>query len=172
MTPSRSFASDNNAGIHPGILKAIAAANAGHVVGYGDDVHTRSAERAFRAQFGPGVDVYPVFNGTGANVLSLKALTRSHHAVICAEGAHIQVDECGAPEAWTGCKLLPIPAADGKITPESAAAALHGIGDQHHVQPRVVSIAQSTERRTSPIPAACSCTWTGRASPTPPSARA
>ena len=148
MTPSRSFASDNNAGIHPAVLRAIAAANAGHVVGYGDDARTRSAERAFRAEFGAGIEVFPVFNGTGANVLALKALTRSHHAVVCAEGAHIQVDECGAPEAWTGCKLLPVASADGKLTPASAAAACHGIGDQHHVQPRVVSIAQSTERGT------------------------
>jgi threonine aldolase len=145
MTPRRSFASDNNAGVHPDVVRALAAANPGHVVGYGDDGYTEEALRIFREQFGPRAQVYPVFTGTAANVLCLKAMTRSHHAVVCAEGAHLQVDECGAPEAWTGCKLLPVPAPGGKLTLESVAAACHGVGDQHHVQPRVISIAQSTE---------------------------
>ncbi|HVR82986.1 MAG TPA: beta-eliminating lyase-related protein, partial [Planctomycetota bacterium] len=91
---------------------------------------------------------FPVFNGTGANVLCLKALTQSHHAVICSEASHIQVDECGAPEASTGCKLLPVATPDGKLTPRAVEAACHGVGDQHHVQPRVISIAQSTEMGT------------------------
>ena len=148
MTSRRGFASDNNAGVHPEVLEAIAAANHGHVVGYGDDPYTQSAARRFREHFGPGAEVFPVFNGTGANVLCLKALTKSHHAVICAELSHIQVDECGAPEAWTGCKLLPVPAPDGKLTPRTVEAACHGVGDPHHVQPRVVSLAQSTELGT------------------------
>jgi len=148
MSQGRSFASDNNAGVHPEVLHAVAAANRGHVVGYGDDAFTRAAEGRFREQFGPGAEVYPVFNGTGANVICLKALTRSHHAVICSEAAHIQVDECGAPEAWTGCKLLPLATPDGKLTPRAVEAACHGVGDQHHVQPRVISIAQSTEMGT------------------------
>jgi len=148
MSQGRSFASDNNAGVHPEVLHAVAAANRGHVVGYGDDPYTRAAERRFREQFGAGADVFPVFNGTGANVLCLKALTRTHHAVICSEAAHIQVDECGAPEAWTGCKLIPLPTPDGKLTPRAVEAACHGVGDQHHVQPRVISIAQSTEMGT------------------------
>jgi len=148
MMPLRSFASDNNAGVHPDVLRALAEANVGHVVGYGDDPTTRAMERAFRKEFGAGSAVFPVFNGTGANVLSLKALTNSHQAVICAEGAHIDVDECGAPESWTGCKLLPVRTPDGKLTPTLVAPACHGVGDQHHVQPRVISISQTTERGT------------------------
>jgi threonine aldolase len=145
MKPSRSFASDNNSGIHPEILKAISAANQGHVVGYGDDPYTQAAIRKFREHFGHDVDVFIVFNGTAANCLSLIALTRSFHAVICSEAAHIYTDECGAPEKFTGCKLIPVPAADGKLTVESVSRAYHGIGDQHHVQPRVISITQATE---------------------------
>jgi threonine aldolase len=148
MKASRGFASDNNAGVHPDVLQAISEANQGHVVGYGDDPYTRSALLRFRAVFGSGAQVYPVFNGTGANVLCIKALARSHHAVICAEAAHIHVDECGAPESWTGCKLIPVPAPAGKLTVEAVESASHGFGDQHHVQPRVISIAQSTEMGT------------------------
>ncbi len=148
MMPTRSFASDNNAGVHPEVFHALAQANRGHVVGYGDDPCTRALELAFRKEFGNGAVAFPVFNGTGANVLSLKALTKPHQAVICAEGAHIDVDECGAPEAWTGSKLLPIPTPDGKLTTKLVEPACHGVGDQHHVQPRVISISQSTERGT------------------------
>jgi threonine aldolase len=145
MKPARSFASDNNAGIHPAILAAIAAANRGHAVGYGADGHTQSALRKFKQHFGPGTEVFIVFNGTAANVLSLAALTSPHHAVICSEGAHLNVDECGAPEKFTGCKLISIPANDGKLTVEGVRRACHGVGDQHHVQPRVISITQATE---------------------------
>jgi threonine aldolase len=145
MKPSRSFASDNNAGVHPEVLKAIAAANQGHVVGYGDDPYTESATRLFKRYFGDDIEVFFVFNGTAANCLGLKALTNSYHAVICAEAAHIYVDECGAPEKFTGCKLIPIPAPDGKLTMEAVRTAYHGIGVEHHVQPRVVSITQCTE---------------------------
>jgi threonine aldolase len=145
MKPSRSFASDNNAGVHPEVLKAIAAANQGHVVGYGDDPYTESAARLFKRYFGDDIEVFFVFNGTAANCLGLKALTNSYHAVICAEAAHIYVDECGAPEKFTGCKLVPIPVHDGKLTVEAVRTAYHGIGVEHHVQPRVISITQSTE---------------------------
>lgn len=148
MKPSRSFASDNNAGIHPEVLQAVAAANQGHVVGYGDDPYTAAAGSKFRQHFGSDIEVFLVFNGTAANCLSLKALTETYQAVICAEGAHIYTDECGAPEKFTGCKLIPIAAADGKLTVESVSHAYHGIGDQHHVQPRVVSITQATEMGT------------------------
>ena len=148
MKPLRSFASDNNAGIHPDVLKAISAVNQGHVVGYGDDAYTQSAVKKFREHFGDDISVYFVFNGTAANVLSLKALTESYHAVICPEAAHIYTDECGAPEKFTGCKLIPIATRDGKLTVESVAHAYHGIGDQHHVQPRVISITQATEMGT------------------------
>jgi len=143
--PIRSFASDNNAGIHPKILDAIAGANHGHTVGYGDDAYTEAAVAKFKEHFGDDIDVYFVFNGTAANCLSLAALGRSYHAVICAEGAHINTDECGAPEKFTGSKLLPIPTPDGKLTVESVSHAYHGVGVEHHVQPRVISITQSTE---------------------------
>jgi threonine aldolase len=157
------------------VLKALSTVNEGHVVGYGDDPYTDSAVREFKRQFGDDIEVFFVFNGTAANCLSLKALTNSYDAVICAEGAHINVDECGAPEKFTGCKLIPIPAKEGKLTVE-AVTGVHGIGDQHHVQPRVISITQATEvgtvykpdeiRRlaTSPINTKCFYMLTGRGS--------
>jgi len=153
MKPARSFASDNNAGVHPEVLQAIAAANQGHAIGYGDDPGTGLAVRKFKQHFGADIDVFIVFNGTAANCLSLKALTNSYDAVICAESAHIYTDECGAPEKFTGCKLIPIPTRDGKLTVESVSQAYHGIGDQHHVQPRVISITQATEVGTVYKPA-------------------
>ncbi|MBV9183072.1 MAG: low specificity L-threonine aldolase [Acidobacteria bacterium] len=145
MRPSRSFASDNNAGVHPGVLKFIAAVNQGHAVGYGDDAYTDRAVRQFKRHFGKDIEVFFVFNGTGANALGLRALTNSYHAIICAQAAHIYVDECGAPEKFTGCKLLPVRTENGKLTVEAVRAAYHGIGDQHHVQPRVISITQASE---------------------------
>ena len=145
MKPARSFASDNNAGVHPDVLDAIASVNQGHAVGYGGDPHTHSAQRKFAEHFGPGIDVFFVFNGTAANCLSLKALTDSHHAVVCGESSHIYTDECGAPEKFTGCKLVPIPTHEGKLTVDAVRRVCHGIGDQHHVQPRVISITQATE---------------------------
>jgi threonine aldolase len=148
MKPVRSFASDNNAGVHPKVLQAIAAVNRGHVVGYGDDPYTEAAVRKFKQHFGSDIEVFIVFNGTAANCLGLKAMTESYHAVICAEAAHIYTDECGAPEKFTGCKLIPIPTTDGKLTVESVRHAYHGIGDQHHVQPRAISITQASEMGT------------------------
>ncbi|HEV3205769.1 MAG TPA: low specificity L-threonine aldolase [Terriglobales bacterium] len=145
MKPARSFASDNNAGVHVAVLRAVAQASLGHAVGYGDDVYTESAVQRFKQHFGRDIDVFMVFNGTAANCLGLKSLTDSYHAVICSEAAHIYTDECGAPERFTGCKLIPIPAPDGKLTVESVSHAYHGLGDQHHVQPRVISITQATE---------------------------
>jgi threonine aldolase len=126
-------------------MAAIAEANVGHTVGYGDDPFTASAIRKFKQHYGAGIEVFFVFNGTAANCLSLKALTESYHAVICGEAAHINVDECGAPEKFTGCKLIPIPTSDGKLPVDAVSHAYHGIGDQHHVQPRVISITQATE---------------------------
>lgn len=144
----RGFASDNNAGVHPEILAAIARANSGHVRAYGDDDYTRSAVAKFEEHFGQGIDVFFTFNGTGANVLGLQALTRPYHAVLCSDYAHIYTDECGAPEKHTGCKLIPLAHQNGKITVDQVRHAYHGIGDQHHVQPRVVSITQTTEMGT------------------------
>jgi threonine aldolase len=146
--PKRSFASDNNAGVHPKVLEAIAAANEGHVVAYGDDPYTEAAIDLFREHFGKDVEVYFVFGGTGANVLGLKAITEPYHAITCAETAHINVDECGAPEKFTGCKLLSLPTKDGKITVDQIRPFLHVVGFEHHVQPRVISISQSTEMGT------------------------
>jgi threonine aldolase len=145
MKPARSFASDNNASVHPQVLKAIAAANHGHAVGYGGDPYTQSVLRKIEKHFGAGSEAFILFNGTAANVLSFAALTSPYHAVICGEAAHVYVDECGAPEKFTGCKLIPVSTAGGKLTLEAVATAYHGIGDQHHVQPRVVSITQSSE---------------------------
>ena len=144
----RSFASDNNSGVHPEILKAISAANDGHVVAYGDDPYTDRAVALFRKHFGKQAEVFFVFGGTGANVLGLKAATEPYHAVVCAETAHINVDECGAPERFTGCKLLDVATSDGKITPEHVKPFLDHIGFEHHVQARVISISQSTEMGT------------------------
>ena len=148
MKHVHSFASDNNAGIHHEILAALTAANSGHVVAYGDDSYTKSALDKFKLTFGEKIDTYFVFGGTAANVIGLQTITRPYNAIICAETAHINVDECGAPEKFTGCKLLGIPTNDGKIRVEEIKAWLHGVGDQHHVQPRVVSISQSTEMGT------------------------
>jgi len=144
----RSFASDNNAGVHPEIIKAIKAANEGHVIAYGDDPITARAVKLFQKHFGPDIAVYFVFGGTGANVLGLKAITKSHQAIICAETAHVNVDECGAPENFTGCKLLAIPTSDGKLRVAQIKPLLHGIGVEHHVQPAVISISQATEMGT------------------------
>ncbi len=146
--PRRAFASDNNAGVHPDVLAAIAAANVGHVPAYGDDPYTRSAIERVREHFGRDADVHFVFGGTGANVLALRALAESHQAVICTAGAHINVDECGAPEHFTGCKLIAIETRDGKLTTDHVARELHGLGDEHRVQPKVVAVSQATERGT------------------------
>lgn len=143
--PQRHFASDNNAGAHPEVLAALAEANVGHVTGYGDDPYTRRAEAAFQALLGPQARVLFAFNGTGANVVALSAALRPHQAVICAEGAHLDVDECGAYERFAGGKLLPVPAAEGKLTPAGVRSCMHGIGDPHHVQPAALSISQSSE---------------------------
>ena len=145
---SRRFASDNNAGVHPKMIEAIAAANEGHVVAYGDDPFTDKAVKTFQKHFGRDVAVYFVFGGTGANVLGLQAVTKSYQAVICAETAHINVDECGAPEKHTGSKLLSVPTPDGKLRVELIEKFLHGVGFEHHVQPGVISISQATEMGT------------------------
>jgi threonine aldolase len=144
----KGFASDNNAGIHPVILEALSGANHGHARGYGNDEYTIRATEIFTAEFGPGTEVYFVFNGTGANVLSIASLTRSFHSVICAETAHIQEDECGAPEKFTGCKLLPVETEDGKLTPQAVEVHLKGFNFEHHSQPGVISISQVTELGT------------------------
>src|SRR5689334_20259544 len=144
----RSFASDNNAGVHAEVIEAIRAANEGHVVAYGDDPFTERAVKVFQKHFGKDIAVYFVFGGTGANVLGLKAIMNSYEAVVCADTAHINIDECGAPEKFTGCKLLSARTPDGKLKPEHIAPFLHGVGFEHHVQPRVISVSQATEMGT------------------------
>jgi threonine aldolase len=144
----RGFASDNNSGAHPEVLAAIAAANDGHVVAYGDDEYTSVARERFREHFGEQAEPFLVFNGTGANVLALRAIARPYDAVICPETAHLNVDECGAPERIAGVKLLAAKTPDGKLTPDSVAERVTGIGDQHASQARIVSISEATELGT------------------------
>ena len=146
--PKRSFASDNNAGVHPEMIQAIKAANDGHVIAYGDDHFTARTVKLFQKHFGRDVAVYFVFGGTGANVLGLKAITKAHHAIVCAETAHVNVDECGAPENFTGCKLISLPTPDGKLRVEQIKTLLHAFGNEHHVQPHVISVSQATEMGT------------------------
>jgi threonine aldolase len=143
----KSFGSDNHAGTHPAVLRAIGEANAGDTTAYGDDPWTARAVRQLSEMFGAS-DVSFVFNGTGANVLGLSLMLRPHEAVICADSAHLNVDECGAPERILGCKLLTVPAPDGKLTPELIATRLGGRGDEHRAQPRAVAITQVTELGT------------------------
>ncbi len=146
--PKRGFASDNNAGVHPRVMDSIRTANHGHAVAYGDDVYTETAVRLFRERFGETAEVFFVFGGTGANVSALAAVTRPYQAVVCAETAHVNVDECGAPERFTGCKLVTLQTPDGKLRPVQIEPLLARRGDQHHVQPRVVSVSQPTELGT------------------------
>ena len=146
--PRRSFASDNNAGVHPELIDAIKAANEGHVVAYGDDEITARAVKLFKKHFGRDIAVYFVFGGTSANTLGLKAITKTYQAVLCAQTAHINVDECGAPENMTGCKLIDVETPDGKLRVEQLEPYLEVFGNEHHVQPRVISISQATEMGT------------------------
>jgi len=141
----RHFASDNNAGVHPTILAALAAANGGHATAYGDDEYTHRAENAFRALLGADARVFFAFNGTGSNVVALAAALRPFQAVICPEAAHLAVDECAAYERFGGGKLIDVPVENGKLTPDDVERRMRGIGDQHHVQPGAISISQSTE---------------------------
>jgi threonine aldolase len=146
--PERSFASDNAAGVHPDVMAAIQAANVGHALAYGSDAWTARTTDRFRELFGRDVDVFLTFGGTGANIVGLQCLLAPWHAVICPESSHINVDECGGPERFTGSKLVAVPTSDGKLRPEQVTDQLHGLGDEHHVQPHVVSITQSTESGT------------------------
>lgn len=144
----KGFASDNNAGAHPQVLAAMIEANQGHTVGYGDDVYTRDAEQLFKQVFGEDISVYFVFNGTAANVLGIMAAGRSYNSVICVDSAHINEDECGAPEKVTGSKIIAVPNELGKLLPERVIPHLHGFDFEHHSQPGIVSISQITEMGT------------------------
>jgi threonine aldolase len=144
----RGFASDNYSGIHPDVLSAIAEANGGHQIAYGEDAYTERLQEVFRSHFGETAQAFPVFNGTGANVTGLQSMLPRWGAVIAASTAHINVDEGGAPEKIGGFKLLTVPTDDGKLTPELVDREAWGWGDEHRSQPLVVSITQSTELGT------------------------
>ena len=144
----RGFASDNNAGIHPDILNEIISVNTGHVIGYGSDVYTEEALNIFRDQFGKSTETFFVFTGTAANVLGLSGITRSWNSVITASTAHLDQDECGAPEKFIGCKVLSVDTPYGKLNIELIEKHLHGFDFEHHSQPKVISITQSTEMGT------------------------
>jgi len=143
--PRLSLASDNSAPVHPAILAAIQRANRGSALAYGHDPWTAAAESRIRAHFGDDVEVLFVFNGTAANVVGLRAVVDSHHAVLCAETSHLWRDECNAPEYFLGAKIVPIDTPDGKLSPELVRPFLRGFGVVHHAQPRVISVAQPTE---------------------------
>lgn len=148
MILKRGFASDNNSGVHPQILKALEETNTGHCIGYGDDPFTEQAIKKFKEYFGDNIDVYFVFTGTAANVLGLRGITQSYNSIICSDVSHLNVDECGAPENFSRCKLITIPTEDGKITPKQIEPFLTVFGNEHHSQPGVVSITQATELGT------------------------
>lgn len=143
----KTFASDNYSGIHPEVLDAIIKANTAHQISYGDDAYSAEIKQVFQHYFGD-LEVLYAFNGTGANVVSLKCTTLPFQSVICAETAHIYVDECGAPVQSIGCMLAPIPTPDGKLTPALIEHQLGYIGNVHHTQPKVISVSQSTELGT------------------------
>ncbi|WP_038468174.1 low specificity L-threonine aldolase [Arthrobacter sp. PAMC 25486] len=147
-----SFASDNYSGFHPEVLAAVAAANGGHQVAYGEDVYTARLHEAMGSLFGRPVEVFPVFNGTGANVVGLQSLLPRWGAVVCAATAHINMDENGAPERVGGMKLLAVPTPDGKLTPALIDKEAWGFGDEHRAQPLAVSITQTTELGTCYTP--------------------
>jgi len=140
-----SLASDNEAGAHPEILQAVVRANAGHCPSYGGDAWSAAALARIRAHFGEQAEAFFVFNGTGANVIALEGLTRAHEALLCADSSHLWQDECGAPERFLGCKIVPIPARGGKLEPSDLLPSLRWQGAVHHSQPAAVSITQSTE---------------------------
>jgi threonine aldolase len=146
--PGKSFGSDNHAGAHDAVMRMIGEANAGRLPAYGDDPWTTRATGQLRTAFGARGGIFLVFNGTAANVLGLSLLVRPFEGVICAESSHLNVDECGAPERVLGSKLLQVPAADGKLTPDLVASRLGDRGDEHRAQPRAVAIAQVTELGT------------------------
>ena len=145
---SRGFASDNYAGVHPEVLTALADANGGHQISYGEDLYTERLHEVMQVEFGDRAEVFPVFNGTGANVVALTSLVPRWGAVVATSTAHIHTDEGGAPEKMTGLKLYTVPTPDGKLTPELIATEAWGWGDEHRAQPLAVSITQTTELGT------------------------
>jgi threonine aldolase len=148
VSSARGFASDNSATVHPAVLAAIARINVGHTFGYGHDAYTKRVEAQFAEHFGVDARVFFVFNGTAANVLALRATCRPWEAAICSRTAHVNVDECAAPEAIAGVKLLSVDTEHGKLTPQLAETMLARADDEHVAQPRLVTISQCTELGT------------------------
>lgn len=148
MAGWRGFGSDNHAGVHPEVLAAIAEANAGHAHAYGDDPWTQRATAAIQAELGDTAQVAFMWNGTGANVVGLSAVCRPWESVLCAESAHINTDECAAPEHIANVKLVGLQSPDGKLTPELVKPAMTGFGFEHHAQPRVISVSNVSELGT------------------------
>jgi len=148
MTVNDEFGSDNHSGVHPDIINAIETVNVGYSVAYGDDVYTKRAVKKFKEHFGKNIDVYFVGNGTAANILGLKVVTKSFNSIFCAENAHLNVHECCGPEKFTGCKLVTLPTFDGKLSIDLLKPHIIGFGDPHMAQPKAISITQSTERGT------------------------
>ena len=146
--PAMTFASDNAATVHPAVMDALAAANHGHAIAYGDDVWTGRLRESLRTIFGAPVETLPVWGGTGANIVGLASVVTASDAIVCPDSAHIHVDEAGAPERMAGVKLLPVPTVDGKLRPEDVEGFLGWLGDEHHPQARVLSISQATELGT------------------------
>ncbi len=148
MSARRWFASDNNAPVHPDVFAAFARVNEGHAIGYGHDDYSQRIQQLVAEQFAPRAKAFLVWGGSGANVLCVRAACRPWEAVICAQSAHLNVDECGAPEAIAGVKLLTAATSDGKLTPDLVDSRIVGVGDEHAAQPRLVSVSQCTELGT------------------------
>jgi len=144
-TPRHHFASDNNSPAHPKIIRAIVQANRGHTLAYGSDYYTDRATRTLKRIFGRQAKSFFVYTGSGANVLSTAALTRPYHAVVCAASSHLNAAECGGPERFAGVKLLTVPTETGKISPADVQKHMDHLGDQHHNQPKLISITQTTD---------------------------
>jgi threonine aldolase len=177
--PKRFFASDNYAGICPEAWAALQEANQGHAVAYGDDIYTERAADRLRDIFETACEVFFVFNGTAANSLSLATLCRSYHSIICHETAHVETDECGAPEFFSnGTKVLLVPGRNGKIDPDGIERMVNRRSDIHYPKPHGSALRRrrNWERfirwtRSKPSGSAraswgCACTWMGRVSPT------
>lgn len=145
---AKGFASDNNSGIHPEVIKKITEVNKGHCIGYGDDEYTIELTGLLKKHFGNETEPYLALTGTGANTLVIKSLLHSYQSVVCTETAHINVDECGAPEHFTGSKIIALPSNQGKLMTSDIAPLLHVMGFEHHTQPKLISISNCTEMGT------------------------
>ncbi len=143
----KGFGSDNHSGVHPEILKTMIAANTAHEPSYGTDSYSQLATAEFKKHFGSTVDIHFVYNGTAANVLCLRAAIKNYESFLCSDVSHLNIDECGAPEFFSG-KLITVPSKNGKIIFSELENFLIRKGDQHYSQPRLISLTQPTELGT------------------------